>query len=100
MMNLLYVILIFVTTFLVSLYTYYHNYHKLAVYHKYSITVDFLVFIGASIVIVVSFLFYDKIPRYNYLLWFQYIFAVCSLNIHIVRFIIGKKRHAYFNKKK
>ena len=100
-MNYLYtgVLIIFIVTFIITFYAYYHHYNKLAVYHKYSKTVDILVFIGASILIVVSFLFYDRIPEYNNLLWLQLIFAINSLNIHIVRFIIGKRRHIYFRNK-
>lgn len=99
-MTFLYIglISIFVVTFLISFYAYYYHYNKLAVYHKYSKTVDILVFISASILIVVSLLFYDHIPKYNNLLWLQLVFAISSLNIHIVRFIVGKRRHYYFAK--
>ena len=85
---------IFIAIFIVCFWVYYKNYNKLVRYHKFSLTVDVLVFIGATISIVTFFLYYDAIPKYNYLLWGQVIFAISSLNIHITRFFIGitKKR--------
>ena len=43
--------------------------------------------------LVVTFLYYDVIEKYNYLLWITLIFAMTSFNIHIVRFFIGFTRN-------
>jgi len=92
MINITLFILIFVVSFILSFLIYYHHYDKLARFHKYSLTMDILAWIGSTIVILVAIFYYDIIEKYNYLLWIQIIFAMSVLNIHIARFFIGLKR--------
>ena len=92
MINLLWVAAVFVLTFAASFLVYYHHYDTFVKYHSYSLVVDVLVWIGATLTILAGIFFYDTIPKFNYLLWFQMVFAMCSLNIHLVRFFIGLSR--------
>ena len=93
MINIALFMVIFAIIFILSFLAYYYHYDRLARYHSYSLTVDVFVLIGATITIIVAFSYYDLIKRFNYLLWIQLIFAIASLNIHLIRFFIGLSRN-------
>ena len=81
--------ILFIISFIISFVIYSKHYDKLAVFHKASLIVDILVWIGATILIITSLIYYNTLEKYNFLLFLQFIFASCSYNIHISRFFIG-----------
>ena len=79
MINIALFMVIFLSMFILSFLVYHYHYDKLARYHPYSLAVDVFVFIGATILILVAFLYYDTTQKYNYLLWIQLIFAIGTI---------------------
>lgn len=82
----------FLAIFLIILVVVIRNYtlhaEKLIVFHKYSIIVDILSWIGGIALIMISIVYYDLVPKFNYLLWGQIIIGSALLNIHVVRFVL------------
>ena len=92
MVNIILFLLIYLATLLLSIFNYTRHAKKLIIYHKYSFVIDVLSFISGIGLIVVSFLFYDAIPKYNFLIWGQIIVGASLLNIHLVRFFIHLRK--------
>jgi hypothetical protein len=88
MVNIGLFLLIYFITLALSIFTYTRNAKKLITYHKYSFIIDILSFISGLGLIILSFLFYDSIPKYNFLLIGQMIAGSSLLNIHLVRFFV------------
>ena len=103
MENIIIFLIIFLVTLILSILNYVKNAEKLIVYHKYSLILDVLDLFCGTFLVIIAFIYFDKIPEYNLLLWVQVIIATALFNIHLVRFIIHiktKNKYFYSNKKR
>ena len=94
-------VVIFLITLGFSAYYYQKNAEKLIVFHKFSIVIDVMAWLGGGSLIAIAILFYDLLPLYNPLLWIQVSIGSALLNIHVVRFVIHlRTKDKFLNSRK
>ena len=91
-MNYIVFSVVYLLIFVISAWVYHKHYDRLVLKHPFTRWVDVMVWIGGAFSLLVVFVFYDRAPEFNALLWALFLFASASINIHIVRFYLSLSR--------